>query len=56
MFVIIEYALRELIQFLDMFIKLYIIGVMFLYVLRVRLPVSYRIWSGLNGLSLLVYN
>lgn len=51
-----ELALREVIQFLDMFVKFYIVGVMLLYVLRTRLPLSYRAWSGLNGLSLLLYN
>lgn len=39
-----------------MLIKLYIVGVMLLYLLKVRLPLSYRCWSGLNGLSLLVYS
>lgn len=51
-----ESSIRELIQFLDMFIKLYIVGIMLLYVLRAKLPLSYRCWSGLCGLSLLVYN
>jgi hypothetical protein len=43
-------------MFLNYFIKLYIVGVMVLYVLRVRLPISFRIYSGLGGLSLLIYN
>jgi|LakMenEpi03Aug12_release.lakeMendotaPanAssembly.Ray.scaffolds.fasta_scaffold6122858_1 hypothetical protein len=53
---IIEYVLRPIILFLDMFIKLYLVGIMLLYILKVRLPISYRIWSGLNLLSLLIYN
>ena len=29
---------------------------MLLYVLRIQLPISYRIWNGLNAISLLVYS
>ena len=34
----------------------YLVGIMFLYLLRIKLPISYRIWNGLNALSLLVYS
>lgn len=51
-----ETTLRPMLHFLTMFMQLLVVGVMLLYVLRVRLPLSYRVWSGLNGLSLLLYN
>jgi hypothetical protein len=47
--------LRGLVMFLNIFIQLYIVGVMVLYLLRTRLPVSYRIYNWLGGLSLLIY-
>jgi len=43
-------------MFINMLIQLYLVGTMLLYILRVKLPISYRIYSGLAGLSLLVYN
>jgi hypothetical protein len=43
-------------MFINMFIQLYIVGIMVLYVLRTKLPLSYRIYSGLGGISLLIYN
>lgn len=43
-------------MFINMFIQLYIVGIMMLYVLRTRLPLSYRVYSGLAGISLLIYN
>lgn len=39
-----------------MLVQLFLIGSAFLYLLRVRLPISYRIWSAIGGLTLLVYN
>jgi hypothetical protein len=39
-----------------MFIQLYIVGIMVLYVLKICLPISYRVESGLGCLSLLIYN
>ena len=35
---------------------LFMVGLMMLYGLRVKLPVSYRLWSALNALSLLLYS
>lgn len=48
--------MRQVMLFIDLFVKLYLVGVMLLYVLKVRVPISYRLWSAINGLSLLIYN
>lgn len=48
--------MRQVVQFANMFIQLYLVGLMVLYILKARLPLSYRCWSGLNGLSLLIYS
>lgn len=43
-------------MFLDMFMAIFLVAIMFGYLLKIRLSISFRIWSALNGLSLLVYS
>ena len=52
----VESQLRPGLAFMTMFFQLVLIGLMLLYLFRGRMPVSYRIWSAVNGMSLLIYN